>query len=624
MHSFHYFRQQRLLLFMLIIILSSCNNSAPELPDNLLVNVKNNHMLIPSGANNILTIGNSSNAVITWQASSDSSWLRLTPQQGTILPNGFITIAVKAGVARQGEEGYINFSSDLGDYRVRVEIAHNSCINPSTARPDSNSVSQAPRGRQSRADNFAFDNFAELERHVANQLIIRYEDDYYHNGYDAQSVISSQSLGRYNHFGLRTLQPASSSRPALVEISNMAALQSLTSHPISSTTNASNLPLSTLEQLAAVLSQEPYIRYAEPNYYLYPQGSVTDLASQKLQVGQITSDPLYGRQWYLKDFGLEQAWNFATGSPAVTVAVLDSSMDSNHEDLRGRLLKGCDIFDKDDDVNPAPPLTTLNAHGTHVTGIIAAVGANAKGVVGVAPEGVRILPLKVFDDAGRGTNATVVSDAIRWAAGLEVAGLHPNPYPAHIINLSLGGPGKSEAMNEAIEEVRRLGVLVVAASGNYGWSHGLLTPSNAPYALAVGSVDGTRRRSCFSHYNSDPSKRSVELVAPGGASKGFNGPCNMRGVKGEAIVNTFPTGIPQGNYGSLIGTSMATPFVAGVAALVLSQEPFLSADSLHARLLNSTLNTMPEYNRAEYGAGILCADRALGAATLCGESISTP
>ena len=160
-----------------------------------------------------------------------------------------------------------------------------------------------------------------------------------------------------------------------------------------------------------------------------------------------------------------------------------------------------------------------------------------------------------------------------------------------------------------MQDARNAGVLVVAAAGNSYSTDSIFTPANAPGALAVGSVDENYERSDYSAYSK--SGRTVDLMAPGGVGQSYCG----------GVLSTLSppyAGAPENNYGCEEGTSMASPFVAGVAALIWSQNSGLSADEVKAKLLASTEYTAA-MNPAEYGAGVVCADRALGAATLCGK-----
>ena len=364
--------------------------------------------------------------------------------------------------------------------------------------------------------------------------------------------------------------------------------------------------------LAAELERDPRVRYAEPDYYLRPLGTPDpDLPDPGLPDPDLPNDPDLFEQWHLLGFGLPEAWALETGKPGVVLAVLDSGVDLTHEDLRGRTLPGCDIFNGDNDPSPGSPaqLGENQRHGTHVAGIALASGDNGRGVASVAYSGVRLLPVKVFNDNGSQlTSTSVVANAIRWSAGLSVEGLNRTPYPARIINLSLGGAGNVQTLDDAVRDARNAGSLVVAASGNGSSSEAIFTPANAPGALAVGAVDADYTRSDFSNYSA--AGRTVDLMAPGGFGE------NSCGAVYSTVSPAFEG--EADTYGCERGTSMASPFVAGVAALIWSQNPDLTDDEVEAQLLSSTRYT-PAMNRAEYGAGVVCADRALGAATLCGE-----
>ncbi|CAN5801907.1 S8 family peptidase [soil metagenome] len=351
----------------------------------------------------------------------------------------------------------------------------------------------------------------------------------------------------------------------------------------------------TVPEFAARLARDPRVAYAEPNYYL--------------ELLDVPNDPFLDAQWNLLDFGLPQAWAVETGTGKGVIAVIDSGVYGKHEDLSGKLYPGCDFYDGDNDA--APGLDSFDAgHGTHVAGIAAAVGNNGTGVAGVAyGPGVRIVPVKVFDDSGRTGTVDELLDGLLWSAGLPIEGVATNPHPADIVNMSLGiDPAKMQvntlqSVNDVTQRVLASGVVMFAASGNGGLSDRIFAPGNSPSVLAVGSVDGDRRRSDFSNYAARG--KSVDFMAPGGSSD--NSEC-------FSILST----LPQNDYDCMSGTSMASPFVAGVAALLLSRNSDLSPEQVKAKLTGSALFTS-YMNAAEYGAGIVCAGSALGAATRCGR-----
>jgi serine protease len=232
-----------------------------------------------------------------------------------------------------------------------------------------------------------------------------------------------------------------------------------------------------------------------------------------------------------------------------------------------------------------------------VSGIIAAVADNGLGIAGIAPR-VRILPIKVFNANGSGATLSAIADAIRWAAGLEVEAVTMNPQPADIINLSLGGLGNFETLNEVVEEVFDSGRLVIAAAGNDGADTGLRSPANAPLAVAVGSVGLDLTRSSFSNYNAMGGK-TVDFVAPG-----------------EDIFSSLPddgsyvSDAPP--YGFLTGTSMAAPVVSAVAALMWSYFPELDNRSILDLMRQHSYFDPLTMTAEQVGAGLVRVDGALG------------
>lgn len=223
------------------------------------------------------------------------------------------------------------------------------------------------------------------------------------------------------------------------------------------------------------------------------------------------------------------------------------------------------------------------------------------------------MPIKVFNNQGNGATTLSLAAGMDWAVGLEVDDDIPvNPNPANILNLSLGAPGVSETLNDAVDRARSEGAIVIAASGNLiddpadRAYRGVVSPANAPGALAVGSVNSNYQRSFFSIYSLEGP--TVDVMGPGGFTL-QQSICNN-----HAVVST----VLGDDYGCFAGTSMAAPFVSGVAALVWSQNPNWTADQVMDRLLESTFQD-PSWDEQEYGQGVLCADKALGASTTCGQ-----
>ncbi len=284
-----------------------------------------------------------------------------------------------------------------------------------------------------------------------------------------------------------------------------------------------------------------------------------------------TSDPYFGKQWGLTKIQAEQAWALADGT-GTTIAIVDTGVDFNHPDLASKLIYYSDA----DFVEPKGTCTgkkgqrtctqdgaqDRNGHGTHVAGIAAAITNNGTGVAGVAP-GAKILPVRVLDADGSGTTDQVAA-GIRYAADKG----------AHVINLSLGfltgvGEvvsliGELDPVHDAIAYAQNKGATVVIAAGNDGLPL-CSEPSAAPGVICVGSTDSNDLRSWFS--NGDATLMKNYLVAPGGDA------LTCAGDIFSTYLTTLSTSScsSQRGYDALAGTSMATPHVAGVAALLASK-----------------------------------------------------
>lgn len=303
----------------------------------------------------------------------------------------------------------------------------------------------------------------------------------------------------------------------------------------------------------------------DPKTATVPEGEVLTSEADTVVTGLGTGgDPLRGYQWALDRVPYETAWASTKGR-GVIVAVIDTGVRADHEDLAGAVLSGLDLVGGGGDGRTDP-----NGHGTHVAGIIAARDGNGKGIAGAAPE-VQILPVRVLDANGAGFTSDV-AEGIIWAS----------EHGARIINLSLGGTAASEGMREAIKYALSKGALVFAAAGNSGESGSpAIYPAAFPETVAVGAVRSNLERAPYSNVGS-----YVDVVAPG-----------------DSIISTYQSGDLQ--YASESGTSMATPYAAAVGALIAAANPAWGAAAVRSRLEETALDLGPAGPDPQYGKGLV-------------------
>ncbi|MCS7039623.1 MAG: S8 family serine peptidase, partial [Anaerolineae bacterium] len=306
----------------------------------------------------------------------------------------------------------------------------------------------------------------------------------------------------------------------------------------------------------AALNRDPAVEFAEPNYLIWPAFEPDDPYYRRYAANDGLSNG-----GYLNRLNMAAAWDITRGHPAILVAVIDSGIDLNHEDIRDNLWRNAGEIPangRDDDDNglvddvygwnfaaDSPDVDDWLGHGSHVAGIIAARMNNGLGIAGVAPK-TQVMAVGVFAPPGYGTFA----DEIR-------AILYATDQGADVINLSLGSTAYSRGEEMAVNYAVRRGVVVVAAAGNNGrtvfhW------PAAHPAAIAVTATTARDGSAGFSNRG-----EFVDLAAPGVAIWSLR--------KG-------------GGYVSMSGTSMATPHVAGVAALIRAYNPTLAPAEVRAIL----------------------------------------
>jgi serine protease len=364
------------------------------------------------------------------------------------------------------------------------------------------------------------------------------------------------------------------------------------------------------------------------------RGSTSSIA------GVTPLDALFKDQWYLTSkYGINatNAWSKTMGSKNIVVAVLDSGI-TKHPDLDNQVVPGYDFVsdpsssnDGDGwDANDADPGDWNSAeasswHGTHVAGIIAAQ-SDSVGVTGIAPN-VKIQPIRALGTTG-GSSSDLIA-ALRWAAGITVAGVPANPTPAKVVNLSMGTDSYTPcrlrgqtlgATEVALAELKAAGVTVVSAAGNFNVPAYESYPGNCFPTINVGATAFSGDRASYSNFSvadNNGQMVGVDISAPGGDSK-FPGDAPA-GSKGK-IVSTWNDGrtVPGApSYQGEEGTSMATPVVSGVVALIYSVKPNITFDQVW-EVLKATVTKFPAGSQCETknicGVGIVNAGAAVAAA----------
>jgi subtilisin family serine protease len=313
--------------------------------------------------------------------------------------------------------------------------------------------------------------------------------------------------------------------------------------------------------------------------------SSSDLLLRETEPSEIQpNDPMFAEQWALNNSGQNggkakadlaalKAWVKTQGSSEIVVAVLDTGIDYTHPDLVGNMWLRPDSVPvyKDEELGTVNDLHGFNAadnrsdpmddngHGTHCAGIIGAEGDNSLGITGINWN-VQIMPLKFLGRGGFGTTKDAI-EAINYAIDRKRAGVN-----LKVINASWGSTQYSKALEDTIRAAGEEGILFVAAAGNDGSSNDKRPhyPSNynLPNVISVAALDRNDNLASFSNFG----VKTVHVAAPG-----------------REILSTWL----NEDFREASGTSMATPYVAGVAALILATEPKLSVEKLRERVLKS-------------------------------------
>ncbi|HEY3496272.1 MAG TPA: S8 family serine peptidase, partial [Polyangiaceae bacterium] len=347
----------------------------------------------------------------------------------------------------------------------------------------------------------------------------------------------------------------------------------------------------TVDDVIRELKQMPEVEFAEPNY--------------RYETSLTPNDPLYGSQLQFEPIRAPQAWDVTTGSSSVVVAVIDTGVELTHPDLAANIWRnpgeiagdgldndqngfvddvtGYDFVSATTDVasgeDPGPPdndPADFQGHGTHVAGIVGAVGNDGNGVTGVAWT-VKLMPLRAGYLHSSGVGTLLLSDianALHYAADKG----------AHVVNMSFGGSQPSQILADALRYAADRGVLLIAAAGNTGTSVPQF-PASYDRVLSVAATEGNAL-ALFSSFG-----MWVDIAAPG--------------------VNVLSTYL-GGSTAFLSGTSMASPVVAGTAALVRASHPTWTAQQIAEKLTSTASATASGWKRP-FGAGLTDAGAAVTA-----------
>jgi serine protease len=373
--------------------------------------------------------------------------------------------------------------------------------------------------------------------------------------------------------------------------------------------------LDDLWSMAKIIAQDPQVAYVEPDVMLQPMF--------------VPDDSRYNEQWDFFEatggINMPAAWDVTSGE-GVVVAVVDTGY-RPHVDLAANILPGYDMISdttvsndgdgRDADASDPGDAVAANEcglgssahdsswHGTHVAGTIAAVTNNSTGVAGIAYN-AKIVPVRVLGKCGG--YLSDIADGVMWAAGVAVTGTTPNANPAKVINLSLGGQSTcSTAMQDAIDQARDAGATVVVAAGNSNADAVDFTPASCNGVVTVAATDRNGAKAPYSNFGS-----VVDVAAPGG---------DATVSSADAILSTLNDGATgPGNdiYAFYQGTSMATPHVTGLGALLYSVNPNLTPDEVEY-LITSSARAFPG-TCTDCGSGIIDA----GAAVQLAASASLP
>jgi len=307
--------------------------------------------------------------------------------------------------------------------------------------------------------------------------------------------------------------------------------------------------------IAAKLKNNPHFKFAE--------------LDQRVAVSATANDPMLGSEWHINKIGANTAWDNTQGG-GVTIAILDSGMDSAHPDLAGNTVAGYNAYDNNTNT------TDVCGHGTKAAGSAAATINNTAGVAGVAGQ-AKIMPVRIAYNNSGSCYAyfSTMASGVTWAAD----------HGARVVNISYANVPTSSAVQSAANYLKGKGGLLFVSAGNYNRDEGF-TPTDT--MIPVSATDSADNRASFSSYGA-----FVALSAPG--------------------VGIYTT-VQGGGYGAVNGTSFASPVAAAVAALVMSANPSLSADQVKNILFSTAVDLGTAGRDIYFGYGRVNAAAAVAAA----------
>lgn len=494
-----------------------------------------------------------------------------------------------------------------GDYYVAVHAFSDTAVTPAIKSASNYSLSFGQQGTTQNSPGKA--------EFVPGEIIVRMKDQVQPAVATATNR-SVQAQQMATGYGMSSLRGASD-RDMLWKLSDDAgerqrSLQAIGAKPKSQPPGSRRQALATQPNLAddtlqaiEALRKRSDVASADLNYIRKPS--------------TIPNDLYYSRQWDFPMISLPAAWDVTTGLNSI-VAVIDTGVLLDHPDLQGQLLPGFDFISNPNnandgdgiDANPNDPGDNPGGshsfHGTHVSGTIAAASNNAQGVAGIAWN-AKVMPLRALGVYG-GTDYDI-SQAVRYASGLSNDSGSVPLRRADVINLSLGGAGSSFSAQLNFNEARAAGVIVVAAAGNEA-SSAPSYPAAYDGVISVSAVDTLKHLAPYSNYGS-----TVDITAPGGdTSVDRNGDGFLDGILSTLASGDASKGTLTFNYTLYQGTSMATPHVAGVAALMKAVKQNLTPADFDSLLSsgNITDDIGSSGRDDQFGYGLINAQKAVKAA----------